>query len=1049
MTWDEDMKRYQESEADHPMADDGAVANEIRVLQSLQVQRSMPVLLGGNAVAPLLVGFFDWHAWVESKAYLPFIVLYMLLVPMLRSYWRLRNAPRPKTVSRRHLNRIKTHSLLMGLTWAGTLTLLLPHLESLTGLIVILITFFLGYGSVALTPGLPSVAVAYFAPIFLASFAASLTHPTIPNDFAVVCHVIGLVAMTQTARQNWEDVKTNVRVSLERLAAERALHQRETEVAIREKERQVEEARKMREVIADREHAEAEALQKTEILEQTLENMAQGLTMYDEDLVLVTCNQRYKEHFDLVDSVFADSPSFDDVVGTTLRQDYGESWADRLKALRQATRLSNTWRHEFTRPSGRSLDVLGNPMPSGGIVITSTDITDRIAAEHALRISEERYRDLIDGAVMGIAIDLGGVPLFANQAFADIFGFDSADEIVSLNSLDCLYAPEDLEILRHNRIERERGGLAPESYEFRAIRRDGRKIWVEGRFRRITWNNLSAVQSTLIDTTQRKQAEEVLRKGMEDAEALAQAKSGFVALVSHEVRTPLNGVLGMAQLLSKTDLDAGQLQCLSAISSSGKALLRIINDLLDLSKLDAGKLELERVPLHLADLLTESIAIMRPRADGKGITLDVELGSDIPPVLIGDALRIRQVLLNLVGNAVKFTESGSVKVTASVAARRDDDVVMEFVVTDTGRGIAKDAQAKLFTDYTQESMEVARKYGGTGLGLAICRCLVALMGGMIDFKSTQGKGSSFRFTASMRIDRETELAEIRHAAMKSEFDLGRKARSCRPLKILQVEDNAINRELVDKLLTDGGHTVVNAKDGFEALEAVEMTAFDAVVMDRHLPGLDGIDTTTRIRRMPRPLRSIPILGLTAGATQSEIEACRSAGMDIIMTKPLNTDELLANLERLTSSVPFIAGKNFERPVLVVDDQSINRVVAKSQLTQLGIACEQASSGEEALAVTAERGFAAILLDVSMPGMDGLQLTQLLRQREREQEQAKGGPLPRTPIIAMTGHTSTEQRKRFVEIGMDDVLSKPLDFEQLRAVLNRRQSAKDGGDPGPP
>ena len=510
-----------------------AMANEIRIFQSVQLQRSMPVLLGGNIAAALLISFFDWRAVLASNAYLAFVLLCFLLIPMTRSYWRLRGARRPNSVSVHRLRRIQVHSLLMGITWAGALILLLPHLDSTTGLIVILCIFFVGYGSVALTPSLPSAVAAYFVPIFLGSFAASLVHSTIPNDFAVLFHLIGAAAMIQTARQNWQDVSANVRVALERLAAETELLRLEAEAVAQANERREEEAQNIRTIAAER-----ETLEKARILEQTLENLGQGLTMFDSEWNLVTFNRRYKDHFGLPDSVFEGSPTFDDVVGTTMRQDYGEGWEERLKIVKNPSRMTDVWRREFTRPNGRSLDLLSNPIPTGGFVVTSTDITDRIGAEQSLRVSEERYRDLVDGAVKGIVIDRRGVPLFANQAYADMFGFDEPDDVIALKLLDSLYAPEDLELIRRARVERLGGLPTPGHYEFRAIRRNGNQIWLEGRFRRISWHGEPAIQSTIIDITDRKTAEQVLRKGKEAAEALAQAKTDFVAVVSHEVRTP-------------------------------------------------------------------------------------------------------------------------------------------------------------------------------------------------------------------------------------------------------------------------------------------------------------------------------------------------------------------------------------------------------------------------------------------------------------------------------------------------------------------------------
>ena len=264
--------------------------------------------------------------------------------------------------------------------------------------------------------------------------------------------------------------------------------------------------------------------------------------------------------------------------------------------------------------------------------------------------------------------------------------------------------------------------------------------------------------------------------------------------------------------------------------------------------------------------------------------------------------------------------------------------------------------------------------------------------------------------------------------------LRRASDATRSLQVLQVEDNLINRQLVDKILTRAGHAVVNASNGLEALAVLENHTFDAIVMDRHMPGLNGLEATKRIRAMPQPVCAIPIVGLTAGATQTEVEDCYDVGMDVVMTKPLNGEELVTHLERLTSEAMRAGEKLPERPILVVDDESINRAVAMKQLSSLGYLCAEASDGENALAMAKETDFLTILLDVSMPIMDGISFTKLFREWEEQQT----GVLrrPKTPVIAVTGHTSAVDRERFLAAGMDDVLIKPLVAEELGEMIAR-------------
>ena len=531
------------------------------------------------------------------------------------------------------------------------------------------------------------------------------------------------------------------------------------------------------------------------------------------------------------------------------------------------------------------------------------------------------------------------------------------------------------------------------------------------------------------DITATKQAEEVLRRARDEAEALAEAKSEFVAMVSHEIRTPMNGVLGMARLLRDTALDGDQKENAGVIVTSGESLLRLVDDLLDLSKLEAGGLELETIPFLAEDVVNEAVAIMSSRAVDEGLALSSEIDPGLPAVLIGDPHRLRQVLLNLVSNAVKFTEEGSVAVRVNVADRRGEDVDVTFAVTDTGKGISTADQEKLFAPYAQGAADVARRYGGTGLGLPICRRLVEKMGGRIEVISAEGEGSTFRFKIRLREDRTSDPATLREQSSALALGTASLAPTAHPLNILQVEDIETNRLVIDKTLTAIGHRVVNVANGREALDALAGESFDLVVMDRHMPIMNGIDATRRIRAMDEPLRSIPILGVTAGANESEVRACVDAGMDDCLTKPVEAHELIAALNRLVGNGGHEPSVIVQGRVLVIDDSSINRTVAQKQLAKLGVPCDLVDNGADALRMIDEADYAAILVDVVMPKMDGVEFTEQLRRREHAQSSHR-----RLPIIAVTGRAAPEDRKRYVAAGMDDILVKPVVINKLSAVL---------------
>ena len=576
------------------------------------------------------------------------------------------------------------------------------------------------------------------------------------------------------------------------------------------------------------------------------------------------------------------------------------------------------------------------------------------------------------------------------------------------------------------RLLREYGRV--DDFETQFLRADGDYDWLLLSGRIISYEGEEAILGTGIVINERKEAEELLRTAKEDAEAAAQMKSEFVAVVSHEVRTPMNGVLGMARLLRDTDLDQEQREYVNTVVASGESLLRIVDDLLDISKLEAGKLELEAIPFAVEDVVDRSVSMLTPQADEKGLRLQSVAGRNVPQVVIGDPHRLQQVLLNLISNAIKFTRQGSIDIPIDTAEHSTSRAAIKFAVSDTGQGIKPENQEKLFSDYTQASVEVARKYGGTGLGLAICRRLVRLMGGEINLKSTVGKGSTFGFTVDYPIDHDTDVAALRAAAQPENFTAD--AFSLRPLRVLQVEDNPVNRSVVEKILAGAGHAVVNTVNGIEALRALETDSFDLILMDRHMPEMNGLEATRKIRAMPEPKASVPIIGITASATQSELDACLQAGMDVCLTKPVDSQELLATLHRMVEGTDSTSNQDRSGwPVLVIDDVEINRTVATKQLSKLGLRCDTAENGEEALDLATGADYSAILVDILMPQMDGIEFTKQFRRWEKSQRL-------RIPVIAMTGRADPEDRDRYIAAGMDDVLGKPVSIERLQSVLGK-------------
>ena len=517
------------------------------------------------------------------------------------------------------------------------------------------------------------------------------------------------------------------------------------------------------------------------------------------------------------------------------------------------------------------------------------------------------------------------------------------------------------------------------------------------------------------------------------AEAANQAKGEFLANMSHEIRTPINGILGMTELTLGTELTQDQRDCLVMVKNSGESLLGIVNDILDFSKVEAGKLELEAIPFNLYNCVGETMKALAYRAHQKGLELAYDFDPQIPPQLTGDPGRLRQVLINLVGNAIKFTHSGEVLIDIRLQARIQKGVELHFKVTDTGVGIPADKRPLLFQAFTQVDNSITRKYGGTGLGLAICTRLVPLMGGEIWLESEEGKGSIFHFTA--------KFAE---AADESALPVPAQEAELRDVAVLVVDDNETNRRILSGMTTQWGMRPCTAESGEAALAAIEASRcnadpFRVLLIDACMPGMDGFELAERIQR-DSALAGATVLMLTSADQPEHAERCRQLGIAAYLLKPVSKSDLQAAILSVLggrqaqsgTTIPLITQNSLHEAshklqILVAEDNPVNEAVIVRALQKMGHLPVVAHDGKQALSLVSSRSFDVVFMDVQMPEMDGLAATGAIRESEKN----TGKHLP---IFAMTAHAMKGDRERCLQAGMDGYISKPLRFSEIESTL---------------
>ncbi len=681
-----------------------------------------------------------------------------------------------------------------------------------------------------------------------------------------------------------------------------------------------------------------------------------------------------------------------------------------------------------------------------GASVIARDISERKVGEAALRESEARFRGAFEDSAVGMAlVGLDGRFLRVNQALYAMVGY--TEEELLARSFGDMTHPDDQPATRDLARRLFSGEITSSDMEKRYIRKDGQVLWIQigvTLLRDPTGVPLYAV-TQFQNISARKAAEHALR---EQSAALEQAnseldrasrvKSEFLATMSHEIRTPMNGVIGMVDLLLESDLTAEQREYTQIIAASGEALLSIINDILDFSKMDAARLDLENTDLDIRRIVEDVGALFAAQAHEKGLELGLLVADDMPSTLRGDAGRLRQILSNLVGNAVKFTHVGEIVVRAGMDAIADGTVTVRCTVSDTGNGITAEQRERIFQPFSQADSSTTRKYGGTGLGLAICKRLAELMGGAVGLESVPGQGSAFWFTARLERAGDTGPSHAEPVNMR-----GR--------RVLVVDDNATSRHILQRHLAAAGMAVDCVAGGPSALDALrtarnEGRPYAVAVLDMVMPDMDGAAVAQIIRADPT-FASLKLVMLASIGPRERGEPSRTMGVDAFLTKPVRRAQLYACLETILASGPGdpapatrpaarAARATLPIRVLVAEDNTVNQKVIVRMLETRGYRADVAATGVAAVEAALRSPYALIFMDCQMPEMDGYEAAAAIRAGEDPEDR-------RMPIIALTANAQAGAVDLCLAAGMDDYITKPLTLTKLDAALSRWAGAEAG------
>ena len=673
-----------------------------------------------------------------------------------------------------------------------------------------------------------------------------------------------------------------------------------------------------------------------------------------------------------------------------------------------------------------------------------TSLVDRRFSAQALELesSEKRYRQILETSFDAfVGMDSMGRVTDWNVQAEKIFGWAQA-EVLGKN------LPEKIiSAVQRDDYEREVGQLlaagegtaAHKRFEIMTRRRDGREIPAEITISAMRADAAHQYAAFVRDLSERKRFEQDLHDAKKAAEVANQAKSMFLATMSHEIRTPMNGIMGMTELVLDTELTSEQRENLGLVKFSAESLLAIINDILDFSKIEAGKLELETIPFELRESLGETMKALGFRAHQKELELVFDVRPEVPEALLGDPGRIRQILINLVGNAIKFTERGEIVVSVDELSEESGATQLHFAVRDTGVGVPAEKQGRIFEAFSQADGTMARKYGGTGLGLTICTRLAELMNGRVWMESEPGQGSTFHFVIRLGVD-------ATPAARSAPAEPGQ----LRDIDVLIVDDNFTNRRVLEEMLLRWGMRATAVESGAAALQALrEAQSRDApfrlILLDGQMPEMDGF-ALAEIIHNDASLGGIKLMMLTSAGREGDGARCRELGISGYLAKPIRQRELLEGMCALLQRTPenkietlvtrhTLREDRNRRRVLVVEDNLVNQVLALRLLEKHGYEVSVAGDGQAALQELQKGTFDVVLMDVQMANMDGMEATAAIRENEK----SSGGHIP---IIAMTAHSLKGDAELCIAGGMDAYVSKPVRSHELFAAIDRVLGKRD-------